>query len=131
MRLNFKTMDGYIAAHPADIRKLLNSMRQAIRKAAPMAEEAVRYGLPTYRLNGNLVHFGAFKHHIGFYPTPSGIAPFQAELAQFKCSKGAIQFPMNQPLPLSLVARITKHRVAENLSDHAKSRQGTKRRREG
>jgi uncharacterized protein YdhG (YjbR/CyaY superfamily) len=115
MRMDAKTMDEYIAAYPLAIRKLLNSMRKTIKKAAPMAEEAVRYGIPTFRLNGNLVHFGAFKHHIGFYPTASGIAAFRADLARFKNSKGAVQFPFGEPLPLALVSKITKHRVKENL----------------
>ena len=129
MRMDAKTMGEYIAAHPSHIRKLLRSMRQAIKKAAPMAEEAVRYGIPTFRLNGNLVHFGAFKNHIGFYPTASGIAVFKADLARFRSSKGAVQFPIDLPLPLALVRKITKYRVMENFMKSPKPASVVKGRR--
>lgn len=110
-----KTIDEYIAMYPKDIQKLLNEMRATIRKAAPNAEEAMKYALPTFVLNGNLVHFGAFKNHIGFYPAPSGIDEFKKELAKYEGSKGAIRFPIDKPLPLTLVGKIVKFRVTKNM----------------
>ncbi|HTH93009.1 MAG TPA: DUF1801 domain-containing protein [Candidatus Paceibacterota bacterium] len=108
------TIDEYIALYPEEIQVLLKKMRQTIAKAAPKAEEAIRYGIPTYRLhNKNLVHFGAFKTHIGFFPTASGVKAFKKELAEYKCSKGTIQFPLDERLPLTLVTKITKFRVGE------------------
>lgn len=110
-----QNIDEYIAAFPNDIQKLLKQMRTTIRKAAPKAEEAIKYAIPTFVLHGNLVHFAAFKNHIGFYPAPTGIAAFKKELARFEGSKGAIKFPLDQPLPLSLITKIVKFRVAQNL----------------
>lgn len=112
-----KNIDEYIAMYPKDIQKLLNEMRATIRKAAPKAEEAIKYALPTFVLNGNLVHFGAFKNHIGFYPAPSGIEEFKKELAKYESSKGAIRFPLDKPLPLTLVGKIVKFRVLKNLEN--------------
>lgn len=114
MKTTFTTIDAYIATFPADIQKLLTSMRTTIQKAAPDAEEAIKYGIPTFVLNGNLVHFAAFKHHIGFYPGAQGIADFKKELSQYKGAKGSVQFPFGEPLPLALVTRIVKYRVAQN-----------------
>ncbi|NCC34429.1 MAG: hypothetical protein EOM24_20805 [Chloroflexia bacterium] len=94
----------------------LQALRAAIRAAAPEAEEAISYQMPTFRLHGNLVHFAAFKGHIGFYPTPSGIAAFEERLARYKSSKGAVQFPLDEPLPLDLVAEMVRFRVAENIA---------------
>jgi uncharacterized protein YdhG (YjbR/CyaY superfamily) len=108
-------IDEYIACFPKDIQKLLKELRSVIRKAAPAAEEAIKYGLPTLVLEGNLVHFGAFKNHIGFYPAPSGIEAYKKELSVYESSKGAIRFPVDKPLPLALVTRIVKFRVMENL----------------
>lgn len=109
------TIDDYIAEFPADVQLLLNQMRTTIQKAAPKAEEAIAYGMPTFRLHGNLVHFAAAKNHIGFYPAPSGIVAFEDELKnKYEYSKGAIQFHMDKKLPLALVAKITKFRVKEN-----------------
>lgn len=108
------TIDEYIAAFPEEIQAILNAMRQTIREAVPEATEAISYQMPTFRLNGNLVHFAAFRRHIGFYPAPSGVEAFQAELAPYKASKGAIQFPLDQPIPYDLVRRITEHRAQEN-----------------
>ena len=115
MNTQIASIDEYIASFAKDIQKLLISMRSTIGKAAPGAEEAMKYGLPTFVINGNLVHFGAFKNHIGFYPTPSGIVKFKKELASYEQSKGAVRFPFGQPLPLSLVTKIVKFRVTENL----------------
>ena len=108
-------IDEYIARFPDDVQKRLNTMRSTIRKAAPTAAEAIKYQLPTFVLNGNLVHFGAFKNHIGFYAMPSGNEQFRAELSRYEGAKGSVQFPYDQPLPLALVSRIVKFRVQENL----------------
>ncbi|MEI7603801.1 MAG: DUF1801 domain-containing protein [bacterium] len=110
----FTTIDEYIVLFPENIQKLLKKMRSVIHKAAPKAEEAIAYQMPTFKLNGNLVHFAAFKNHIGFFPTPSGIEPFKKELNDFVTSKGTIQFPYDKPIPYDLVTKIVKHRVEEN-----------------
>lgn len=112
---DFTSMDEYIATFPAEIQEKLQEMRAAIRAAAPDAEEKISYQMPTFALKGNLVHFAAFKHHIGFYPAPRGIEAFKDELARYKGAKGSVQFPLDEPLPLDLVGRIVKFRVAENL----------------
>ena len=104
----------YIAAFPAGVQKILQDVRTVISKAAPDAEEAIKYGIPTFVLGGNLVHFGGFKTHIGFYPAPSGIEAFKNELSKYKLAKGSVQFPLDRPLPLALIARIVKFRVREN-----------------
>lgn len=109
-----KTIDEYIKAFPMDIQEKLRAMRKAIHAAAPKAEEKISYQMPTFFLKGNLVHFAAFKNHIGFYPVPSGILAFKKELSAYATSKGAAQFPLDRPLPLALVARIVKYRVVEN-----------------
>jgi uncharacterized protein YdhG (YjbR/CyaY superfamily) len=109
------TIDAYIGRQPEKMHPVLERVRAAIKKAAPQATEAITYQLPTFRLNGNLVHFGAFKNHIGFYPTPSGIKAFTRELSTYKTSKGAVQFPLDQPVPLNLIVRIVRFRVKENL----------------
>ncbi len=106
-------IDAYIAAFPDDVQAILREMRRVIHDAAPQAEEAMRYGMPTFRLKGNLVHFAAFKHHIGFYPTPSAIEAFEKQLSPYKTSKGAIQFPLDQPIPYDLVRAITEFRVKQ------------------
>ena len=116
-RRRFETIDEYIAAFPPDVQSILEAMRNTIRESAPEAQEAMAYGIPTFRLNGNLVHFAAFKHHIGFYPGgPSAIEAFKNELTQFKQSKGTIQFPIDNPIPFELVKKIVKFRVKENKS---------------
>lgn len=108
-------IDAYIAGFQLHIQEMLQLMRATIRAAAPDAVEKVSYGMPTFALKGNLVHFGAFKTHIGFYPTPGGIEKFKDELAGYKSAKGSVQFPLDEPLPLDLVRRIVEFRVAENL----------------
>ena len=110
-----KNIDEYIADYPANIQKLLEQVRVAIKEAAPKAEEKIGYGIPTFTLNGNLVHFGAYKTHIGFYATPTGHDAFKKELAVYKQGKGSVQFPIDQPMPLKLINQIVKFRVAENL----------------
>ena len=113
-----KNIDDYIAACPAGVQKMLKQMRTTIRKAAPQSEEAIKYGIPTFVLDGNLVHFAAYKNHIGFYPAPSAMEAFKKEFAAYKTSKGAVQFPLDHPLPLDLVAQVTEFRVEESLMKH-------------
>lgn len=108
-------IDEYIAGFPQNIQTLLTQIRTTIQQAAPAAEEAIKYAMPTYILNGNLVHFAAFKNHIGFYPVPSGIEAFKKELSVYKGAKGSVQFPLDKPMPLNLIAKIVKFRVQENL----------------
>ena len=111
-----KNIDAYIAACPPDVRAKLQELRATIKKVAPDAEEAISYQMPTFKLNGNLVHFAAFKNHIGFYPVPSGIEAFKKELSVYKQGKGSVQFPLDKPLPLKLITRIVKFRVKENAA---------------
>jgi len=110
-----KDIDEFIARFPADVQKVLKKVRATIKKAAPKAEETINYGIPTFRLNGNLVHFSAFKNHIGFYPTPSGIEKFKKELSVYEGAKGSVKFPLDQPIPHELITKIVKFRVEENL----------------
>jgi len=110
----FNSIDEYIATFPKDIQKILEELRAAIKAAAPDSEEKISYQMPTFFLNGNLVHFAAFKKHIGFYPTPSGIEAFQKELSVYDGAKGSVQFPIDEPMPLKLISRIVKFRAAEN-----------------
>lgn len=115
-----RNIDEYIAEFPSEIQELLRIMRITIHKAAPNAEEDIRYQMPTFRLNGNLVHFAANKNHIGFYPAPSAIVAFAEELKAFKTSKGAIQFPIDKPLPIDTITKIVKFRVIENTEKSKK-----------
>lgn len=110
-----RTIDDFIARYPDEVRQILTQLREVIRQAAPAAEEAISYGIPTFRLHGNLVHFSAYARHIGFYPAPSGVEAFKEELRPYAQSKGAVQFPLDQPLPYDLVRRIVEFRVRENL----------------
>jgi len=113
------TIDEYIAAFPADVQDILQKVRETIKTAAPQATEAISYGMPTFKLEGNLVHFGAFKTHLGFYPIPSGLEQFKEELAQYKGGKGSVQFPFDQPMPYELITKIVEFRVTENLAKAA------------
>lgn len=110
----FKNVDSYISTFPVDTRIQLEELRATIQKAAPEAEEVISYHMPAYKLNGMLLYFAAYTAHIGFYPTPSGIAAFKKELAVYKSAKGSVQFPLNKTLPLALITRIVKFRVKEN-----------------
>lgn len=105
----------YIAGFPKPTQKLLKQMRESIRKAVPEAEEVISYMMPAYKYRGPLVYFAGYAKHIGFYPTGSGIAAFKKELSDFKGSKGAVQFPLDMPLPLRLITKIVRYRVMENL----------------
>jgi uncharacterized protein YdhG (YjbR/CyaY superfamily) len=120
MKTTPENIDEYILEFPPEIQKILQEIRATIRAAAPQATEAISYQMPTFKLHGNLVHFAAFKSHIGFYPVPSGIEAFKEELSQYKGAKGSVQFPLGKPMPLDLISRIVKFRVTENL---AKSKQ--------
>ena len=109
-----KNTDEYIAAFPENVQQVLKQLRETIREAAPQAEEAFSYNIPTFKMYGkNLVHFGGHKKHIGFYPTPSGIDAFKDELSKYKSAKGSVQFPLNEPFPYDLVSRIVRFRVEE------------------
>jgi len=111
-----KTIDEYISKFPSNVQEILEKLREAIRASAPGAEEAISYQIPTFKLNGNLVHFAAFKDHIGFFPTSSGKEAFKKELSQYKGGRGTIQFPLDQPIPYDLVRKIVRYRVKENLN---------------
>ena len=110
------SIDEYIKGFPATVQELLQQVRNTITLAAPGAEEAISYAIPTFKLNGNLVHFAAFKNHIGFYPAPTGMKEFEKDLAPYAKGKGSVQFPLDQPLPLDLITKIVKYRVQQNLS---------------
>lgn len=122
-----KTIDEYISMFPNGVQKILKQVRQTIRDAAPEAQETINYQMPTFTLNGNLVHFAAFKNHIGFYPTPTGIEAFKEELSVYKGAKGSVQFPLDQPMPLSLIRRIVEYRVKENSERKPRQKTSTKK----
>jgi uncharacterized protein YdhG (YjbR/CyaY superfamily) len=122
-----KNIDEYIAGFPTDVQRILHEIRSIIRTAAPGAEEAIKYGIPTFVLNGNLVHFAAFQKHIGFYPTPSGIEAFKDELSAYQSAKGSVQFPLGKPVPLGLIRKIVKFRVKENREKTAAKPRKTKK----
>lgn len=116
MNTHLKNVDEYIKSHPKDVQTLLEKVRSTIKKTAPQAEELISYGMPAYKLNGKpLVYFAAFKHHIGFYATPTGHTKFATELSNYKQGKGSVQFPIDQPLPFDLIKRIVEFRVNENI----------------
>lgn len=119
MRSNQKAPDNineYIEGFPDDVREILEKIRETIRKAAPKAEEAIKYQIPTFTQKGNLVHFAAYKKHIGFYPGSTGIERFKNELSAYEGAKGSVRFPIDKPIPLDLISRIVKFRVKENLA---------------
>lgn len=118
----FTTIDQYIKQFPPDVQAKLEKLRVVIQEAAPEATEAIKYMMPTYIYHRNLVHFAAYKNHIGFYPNPSGVAEFAEELSKYVTSKGAIQFPIDKEMPYDLVERIVKHRVKEE-DERAKLKQ--------
>jgi uncharacterized protein YdhG (YjbR/CyaY superfamily) len=115
-------VDAYIAGFSEDVQAILEKVRSTIRKAAPTAEEAIRYQIPTFLLNGNLVHFAAFRNHIGFYPGPSGVEHFKKELSAYEGAKGSVRFPLGKPIPHALIRDIVKFRVAENTDEPKKRR---------
>ncbi|MDQ0091413.1 uncharacterized protein YdhG (YjbR/CyaY superfamily) [Paenibacillus anaericanus] len=110
-----ESIDEYIRKFTPEVQTILESLRKVIKESAPGAEEKMSYQMPTFALHGNLVHFAAYKNHIGFYPTPSGIDAFREELAKYKGAKGSVQFPLEKPLPYELISKIVKFRVDENI----------------
>lgn len=118
--VEYNTIDEYIAAFPPEIQSILGNIREIVREVAPEAIEKISYQMPTYYLNGNLVHFAAFKKHIGFYPTPSGIEAFQDEISKYKGAKGSVQFPLNQPIPYDLIRKIVSYRLEESRNSKKK-----------
>jgi uncharacterized protein YdhG (YjbR/CyaY superfamily) len=110
------SIGAYISTYPKDVQAILQQVRETIHKAAPEAEEAIAYGIPTFKLNGNLVHFGGWKSHIGFYPAPSGTKEFEKELSKYEGAKGSVKFPLDQPIPYTLISKIVKFRMKENLT---------------
>lgn len=123
LKIKATDIDQFIAAFPPDTQVKLNKLRNTIRKAAPQAAEDLKYGIPTFVLNGNLVHFSAYAKHIGFYPAPSGILEFKKELSAYETAKGSVRFPLDKPLPLPLITKIVKFRVAENLAKKSKTKE--------
>ncbi len=124
---SYKDITGYIKSFPKDVQLTLETLRATIKKSAPNTEEAIKYGIPTFVLNGNLVHFGAYKNHIGFYPASSGVSAFAKELSKYETSKGTVQFPLDQKLPLTLITKIVKWRVKENLERQTRKSQSTRK----
>ncbi len=116
MRNKYYTIDQYIKTFPQEIQVILEKIRKTIQRAAPEAVETISYQMPTFKLNGNLVHFAAFKNHIGFYPIPSGIEAFKRELSPFIAGKGTLRFPLDKPIPYDLIEKIVVFRVKENLA---------------
>lgn len=113
--VQFKTVEQYLSSFPAKTKAMLKDLRKTIKQNAPKAEELISYNMPAYKLNGPLVYFAGYKNHIGLYPTPNGIAAFKKELSRYKSAKGSVQFPIDEALPLGLIAEIVKFKVAENL----------------
>jgi uncharacterized protein YdhG (YjbR/CyaY superfamily) len=111
-----KNIDEYIADFPDDVQASMQKVRATIRKAAPRAEEAIKYQIPTFVLNGNLIHFAGYKNHIGLYPGSRAIEEFEDELSGYKLSKGTVQFPLDKPVPVGLISKITKFCVQRNLA---------------
>ncbi|AIQ51919.1 iron chaperone [Paenibacillus sp. FSL R7-0331] len=123
-KATFESMDEYIEQAAPEVRELLQNIRRVIHEAAPEATEKISYQMPTFDLYGNLVHFAAFKKHIGFYPAPRGIEAFKDELSVYKGAKGSVQFPLDQPMPYDLITRIVKFRAAENIEKAKGKRKG-------
>jgi uncharacterized protein YdhG (YjbR/CyaY superfamily) len=117
----YTDINSFIADFPKEVQKILEKIRATIQQAAPEAKEAIKYGMPTFVLYGNLVHFAAYKNHIGFYPAPAGIDAFIEELAPYRTGKGTIQFPIDKPIPFYLITKVVKFRVEENLKKRKKN----------
>lgn len=125
-KISYTSIDEYIAAFSPEIQEILQKLREVIRESAPDAKEKISYAMPTFEQHGNLVHFAAFKNHIGFYPAPDGINQFQDEVAEYHASKGTLQFPLGKPIPYELISRIVKYRVDRN-KEKAQSKSGKKK----
>lgn len=118
LKARFETIDEYIAAFPRNVRDVLEELRRIIRESAPKSEETISYGIPTFDLNGkHLVHFAAYKNHIGFYPTSSGITRFKKDLSRYELSRGTVRFPIDEPIPFDVIRKIVKYRVKETLDE--------------
>lgn len=115
-KADFKTIDEYISRFSPEVSNILEQLRQVIKEAAPEAKEKISYQMPAFALHGNLVYFAAFKNHIGFYPTASGVEAFKNELSKYEFSKGTIRFPIDKPIPYELIRRIVEFRVSENIN---------------
>ncbi len=115
-------MNEYIAGFPKDVQEILEQIRATIRKAAPAASETIKYAMPTFTLNGNLVHFAAFKNHIGFYPAPTENEEFKKELSGYKTGRGSVQFPIDKPMPLNLITKIVMLEVKKHLERAKKNK---------
>ena len=115
-KINFSTIDKYISTFPKDVQKKLESIRQTIKKSAPGAEETISYQIPAFKLNDPLIYFASFKNHVSLYPAPRAAAEFKKELSEYKGGKGTVQFPLDKPIPLSLIGRIVKYRIKENFN---------------
>ena len=122
-----KDIDEYIAGFPKDVQKILSKIRSTIKKAAPKAEEAISYQIPTFRLNGNLIHFAAYKNHIGLYPAPRAVEKFKKELARYGAGKGTLRFPLDEPIPYDLITKIVEFRAKQNLEKAKEKAKGKKR----
>ena len=122
-----KDIDEYIAGFPKDVQKILNKIRSTIKKAAPKAEEAISYQIPTFRLNGNLIHFAAYKNHIALYPAPRAVEKFKKELARYGAGKGTLRFPLDEPIPYDLITKIVEFRAKQNLEKAKEKAKGKKR----
>ncbi len=113
-KTTFKSIDEYILQFPPEVQEILRTLRKVIKEEAPEAEEKISWRMPTFVLNGNLVHFAAFKNHVGFYPGANGISNFKEELSEYKGGKGSVQFPIGKPVPYELIRKIVRFRVDEN-----------------
>lgn len=113
-KITYQSIDEYISEFSPEVQEILSTLRKVIKESAPDAREKISYQMPAFELHGNLVYFAAYKKHIGFYPTPSGIHAFKDELSEYKWAKGSVQFPIEKPLPYELISKIVKFRVAEN-----------------
>ena len=120
-----ENIDQYIAGFPKPVQQMLQEIRVEIKKAAPGAEEAIKYAMPTFTLEGNLVSFGAYKNHIGFYPAPRNVEAFKKELSAYEGNKSTLQIPIDKPVPLTLINKIVKFNVKRNL-EKAKAKKGKK-----
>ena len=114
-KVAYESIDEYILQFTPEVQEILKTLRKVIKEAAPAASEKISYQMPTFALYGNLVHFAAYKNHIGFYPAPSGVDTFKEELSKYKGAKGSIQFPIEEPMPYEFISRMVKFRVAENI----------------
>lgn len=115
MTTKYKDIEEYIAAFPEETQQILQQIRTVVKKAAPEAKETIKYSMPTFTLNGNLVHFAAFRNHIGFYPAPSGDEAFNNDIASYRGAKSSIRFPIDKPIPFELIDRIVRFRITEIL----------------